>query len=209
MCGVLYHEHMNPDLESRILDVFSAHGGYARADVLRDAGAHPAQLASLVSSGRIVRIKRGFYAISEESIPRSELVDVQRSVPGSIFCLGTALSLHGIGTWEPPEVQLAILRDSRIKLPNQPPISLFSFSKDRYELGVMELETIGGVVRVYNREKTICDVLRFRNAIGHDIVNEALKEYLGHREKDIQKLVEYATALRMEGTVRRYLEVLA
>jgi hypothetical protein len=29
---------------------------------------------------------------------RSELVDIQKAVPGGVFCLGTALSVHGIGT---------------------------------------------------------------------------------------------------------------
>ncbi len=208
MCGVLYHETMNADHENRILNVFSAHGGYARADELREAGAHPAQLANLVSSGKIVRLKRGLYAILEEHTARSELVDVQHSVHGSVFCLGTALSLHGLGTWEPPLVQIAILRDSRIRLPAYPPIQLFSFSKNRFEIGVMDFRTSGGDVKAYDREKTICDVLRFRNALGQDIANEALKEYLRLRQKDIQKLIEYAVALRMEGTVRRYLEVL-
>jgi len=48
---------------------------------------------------------------------RSELVDLQKAVPGGVFCLGTALSVHRIGTWEPPEFQLAIRSDSRIGLP--------------------------------------------------------------------------------------------
>ncbi len=38
---------------------------------------------------------------------------------------------------------------------------------------------------------------------------EALKEYLKGRSRNIPRLLEYATLLRMEGTMRGYLEALA
>lgn len=139
---------------------------------------------------------------------RSELADVQRAVPGCIFCLGTAFSIHETGTWEPPEVQLAVLRDRRIKLPDFPPIRLFSFSGERFELGVQEHKTASGTILVYDREKTICDILRFRNAIGIDIAMEALREYLRGRTKNVPRLFEYAKLLHMEGTIRSYAEAL-
>jgi len=156
----------------------------------------------------LIRLKRGLYALADGT-ERSELVDIQRAVPGGIFCLGTALSLHGIGTWEPPEVQLAIRRDYRITLPDFPQIRLFSFSGVRLELGIIEHATETGTVRVYDQEKTICDIIRFRNTLGLDIAMEALKEYLKGRSRNIPGLLEYAKLLRMEGTMRGYLEVLA
>ncbi|MEI6876946.1 MAG: hypothetical protein WCL50_17665, partial [Spirochaetota bacterium] len=128
---------MKPETERSILALLQKQGGYARASALWEAGAHPPQLA-----------------------------DVQRAVPGAVFCLGTALSIHGIGTWEPPEIQLALRRDRRIKLPDFPPCRVFYFSGARLELGVEERSGSSGPVIVYDREKTICDVLRFRSAIG-------------------------------------------
>lgn len=117
--------------------------------------------------------------------------------------------MHEIGTWEPPEVQLAIRRDCRIALPDFSPIRLFSFSGARFELGVVEKTTEAGIVRVYDREKTICDVVRFRNALGLDIAMEALREYLKGPSRDIPRLLEYAKLLRMEGSIRGYLEALS
>lgn len=116
--------------------------------------------------------------------------------------------MHGIGTWEPPEAQLAIRRYSRIALPEIPPIKLFSFSGVRFELGIVEHSTPAGSIRVYDREKTICDVIRFRNSLGFDVAMEALRVYLRGRGSDIQKLLEYAKLLRMEGPIRGYLEAL-
>jgi predicted transcriptional regulator of viral defense system len=155
-----------------------------------------------------MNFKRGLYALAKGS-KRSEIVDIQKAVPGGVFCLGTALSIHGLGTWEPPEVQLAIRRDSRITLPDFPPIKLYSFSGARFELGVIEKATEAGVIKVHDREKTICDAVRFRNSLGLDIAMEALREYLKGRGRDIPRLLEYARLLRMEGSIRGYLEALA
>ena len=185
----------------------AAQGGYSRAESLRAAGFHSNQLAQLVASGALVRLKHGLYALAQGA-GRSELTDIQKAVPGGVFCLGTALSVYGIGTWEPPEAQLAIRRDSRIALPEFPPIKLFSFSGLRFELGIVEQSTPAGSIRVYDREKTICDVIRFRNSLGLDIAMEALRGYLQGRGSDIQKLLEYAKLLRMEGSIRGYLEAL-
>ena len=190
-----------------ILSFFSEQGGYAKAEMLRTKGIRSSQLAQLVESGALVRLKRGLYALAQGA-ERSELVDIQKAVPGGVFCLGTALSVHGISTWEPPEVQLAIRRDSRIALPESPPIKIFSFSGARFELGIVEQSTPTGIVQVYDREKTICDVVRFRNSLGLDIAMEALREYLKGHGRDIPRLLEYAKLLRMEGSIRGYLEAL-
>jgi predicted transcriptional regulator of viral defense system len=198
---------MTPETMQGILSFFSEQGGYAKAEMLRTKGIRSSQLAQLVESGALVRLKRGLYALAQGA-ERSELVDIQKAVPGGVFCLGTALSVHGISTWEPPEVQLAIRRDSRIALPESPPIKIFSFSGARFELGIVEQSTPTGIVQVYDREKTICDVVRFRNSLGLDIAMEALREYLKGHGRDIPRLLEYAKLLRMEGSIRGYLEAL-
>jgi len=198
---------MTQAIVNKVLSFISSQGGYAKAGILQAQGFHSTQLSSLVESGDLVHLKRGLYALASGT-GRSELVDVQRAVPGGVFCLGTALSMHGIGTWEPPAIHLAVRRDSRIKLPAYPPIKLFSFSGPRFELGIVEKTTEAGIVQVYDREKTICDIVRFRNSVGFDVAMEALREYLKGRGKDIPRLLDYAKFLRMEGTIRGYLEAL-
>jgi predicted transcriptional regulator of viral defense system len=198
---------MSLKTEQKITSFMAAEGGYARASMLRNEGIHSSQLSALVESGALVRLKRGLYALAEGA-ERSELVDIQKAIPGGIFCLGTALSVHGIGTWEPPEIQLAIRRDYRIAIPDSPPIKLFSCSGARFELGIIEKTTEAGIVRVYDREKTICDIIRFRNALGMDIAMEALRAYLKEHSRNIPQLLEYSKLLRMEGSMRGYLEAL-
>jgi predicted transcriptional regulator of viral defense system len=198
---------MNQKKVEAIRFFIASQGGYIRAKTLREKGIHPSQINSLVESGALIRLKRGLYTITQD-IERSELVDVQKIIPGGIYCLGTALSIHGIGTWEPPELHLAIRRDYRVAVPSSPPIRFFSFSRARFELGIEEKDFESGIIRVYDAEKTICDVIRFRNTLGMDVAMEALREYVKRQDRNIPRLLEYAKLLRMEGSIRTYLEPL-
>jgi hypothetical protein len=63
-------------------------------------------------------------------------------------------------------------------------------------------------IRIYDLEKCICDLVRFRNRIGIDILKEALGEYLKRRDKDLNKLNSYAKTLKISSVLGQYLEVL-
>lgn len=82
------------------------------------------------------------------------------------------------------------------------------FSEIQYQHGVDEVEIDGNKVKIYDREKKICDIVRYREKIGIDIMKEGLRNYLGRPGKNITKLVEYAEKLRIKTVLLRYLEVL-
>ena len=65
----------------------------------------------------------------------------------------------------------------------------------------------GNPIRVYNLERTLCDILR---GSGSDvqIVGEAMKRYAASKDKNIHKLMQYADQLRVKPKVLRYMEVL-
>lgn len=65
----------------------------------------------------------------------------------------------------------------------------------------------GGVeVKVFDVERTVCDLVKFRNKTGKDSMLEAIKNYLNRPDKDISKLLRYARALRVEKIITPYLE---
>jgi len=61
---------------------------------------------------------------------------------------------------------------------------------------------------VYDKEKTICDLVYYRNRIGQDIVREALDKYISSKDRNIQKLMRYSEKLRVSAIMKKYLEVL-
>ena len=62
----------------------------------------------------------------------------------------------------------------------------------------MKIKTTSGVVKIYDKEKTICDLFRYRNKLGEDIAIEALKKYLRLKDYKIKKLSEYADKMRIK-----------
>jgi predicted transcriptional regulator of viral defense system len=196
---------MQTQSEDKVLSMILERGGYVRSKDLRALGVHPAILPALERSGRLVRIKRGLYALPDHEKVDDRL-EALMAIPGSVLCLGSSLSIHEIGTWEPPEIYLAVQAGRKVLVPELLPIRLFHFAKDTFELGIVEGK--GGMLRFYDAERTICDIMRFRNSIGLDIAMEALREYTRRGRKNIPRLLEYAEKLNVLGPLKRSLEVL-
>ena len=199
---------MEPRTHCRIEDYLDDHAGIIRTQEFQLAGLHNAYLATLVEEGRIVRLKPGLY-LATESQTASGFFEVQLALPHAVVCLASALAHYELSNYEPPEVQVAVPRGDRTRPPDFPPSRRFSFADDRYSLGI-RIESIDGrEVRIYDREKSVCDAIRFRRTLGQDVVNEAVRSYLGKSRKDIDKVIEYSRALRQEGPVRDHLRISA
>ena len=79
---------------------------------------------------------------------------------------------------------------------------------ENYSLSVIEIKSpCGNPIRVYDLERTLCDILR---GSGSDIqiINVAMKKYARSKEKDISKLIQYADQLHVKPKVLRYMEIL-
>ena len=66
----------------------------------------------------------------------------------------------------------------------------------------------GGETRIYNQEKTVCDLLTYRRKYGLEDSLAVLKTYLRQEDRNLNKLIEYAEKLRVKTTLMNYLEVL-
>ena len=66
---------------------------------------------------------------------------------------------------------------------------------------------MGHEVISYDRERTVCDVLRSRQKMDRQIVIDALKRYVMEKP-DFNRLSEYGEIFGIRGVLRRYLEVL-
>ena len=78
-----------------------------------------------------------------------------------------------------------------------------------HELGLTELRTtMGNVVRGYNAERSICDMLRSKNRVDMECYTAALKLYFPGKEKNLDRQAEYATKLGVMDKLTPYLVVL-
>lgn len=62
-------------------------------------------------------------------------------------------------------------------------------------------------VRIYDRDRTICDVLRNMNKMDKELFNKAIQGYVNDPQKNVPNLIEYAKALRVWNKVKNLIGV--
>jgi len=74
---------------------------------------------------------------------------------------------------------------------------------------VTEGKTIyGNTVRLYDIDRTVCDIIKHKNKIEPQTYQTAIKEYMRSPQKNLNNLMKYARSLGVDKTVRLYTEVM-
>lgn len=193
----------------KMIGIFRAHGGYARMTDLKSSKIQTRDISRAVSTGLIEKIKPGLYKLKDYRWEEhSALVDVCRAKREAVICLISALEYHGLTTLNPSEITVAVPHNTdRFKL-LYPPIRLFYFRESFYSPGIETIETKHGGIRIYNREKTICDMFRYRKKLGEDLALEGLKNYLRSRDANINRLKKYADICQVKTVMMPYLKAI-
>lgn len=178
----------------KLLKIFHENNGYSRMKVLRKAGIQTRDIAKAVKDEIVEKIKPGLYKLIDYPWDEHEsFADVYNSNKKAVICLLSAASYYQLTTFNPSEVYVAVPNNTDKFILKYPPIKVFYFADSYYEPGIETLQTNSGIVRIYNKEKTIGDLFRYSNKLGEDVAVESLKEYLRNRRKiNISKLLEYS-----------------
>lgn len=134
---------------------------------------------------------------------------IQAKNQRTIFSHETALFLHDLTDRDPLEWSVTVPFGYNATHLKGEGLNVFTVKKELHQMGVAELETqFGRPIKVYNKERTLCDVLRNRNNMDIAILNEAIKKYLKSRDKNIPLLMRYAGELDVQNRLRDYVEIL-
>lgn len=192
-----------------VIKEFYKNNGYLTTKQMVELGIKSWHVQKLIDNGIIERVKRGIYRLCNFDFDmEQEEICVMKMVPKGIFCLMSALALHGLTTYIPNEYQLAIDRRYKVRIPDYPPVKVFYFKEDNYRLGIEKKVINGQVIKVYNMEKTLCDCIRYRNKLDKNIISEAFKEYLRRSDRDLNLLMRYSQQCKVDKIIKIYMEVL-
>lgn len=188
--------------------IFDRYGGIMRTKDLQNEKILYRTLQRLMEQGVVEKVRYGYYQWVNPN-DSSEVGTVIRLFPDAIFCMETALRYYGYSDRTPLEWHLAVSKDSgksRFKID-------YPFVRPHYmipaclEIGVTFGNMDGYKVRVYDKERVICDCLRSRNKMDREIFNKAIQSYIADPGKNIPRLLEYAEALRAKKTVKELIGV--
>ena len=195
------------DKDVQILEIFNQNKGYARTRDILETGVHHHYLDMLVQKGKVVKIKRGLYKLASVSVD-DELEEVSHIVPDGVICLFSAWNYYQLSDFVPPEYHIAIEKIRKVALPDYPPIKVYYWSEKYWSIGITEVRVGNTMVKIYDKEKSVCDAIRFRNKVGWDIMKEVLKNYLTLRDRNLNDLMSFARKMRVSTIARQYLEIL-
>ena len=156
----------------------------------------------MLDEGLIEKVKRGYYHWIED-YGTSEVALINSLFPDAVFCMETALFFYKYSDRNPAEWNITVDKNTSRQRTN---IDYPFIKAYRVEPALLNLGETDGIieftkVRIYDRDRTICDVLRNMSKMDKEIFNKAIQRYLNDPQKNIPNLMEYAKALRVQKKV--------
>jgi predicted transcriptional regulator of viral defense system len=192
-----------------LIKYFQNNGGVARFSSILKTGFHPDSLAVLEKNGKVEKISRGLYRLTDY-IPGShpDLVSASLQAPRGVICLLSALSFHEVTNEIPKYVDIAIPRNTHANKIKYPPVRFYQFAPQAWEAGIGEHKIDKHIILVYNLAKTIVDCFKFRNKIGVNVARDALKTAITEKNIKPKEIMQYAKICRVDNIIKPILEVI-
>lgn len=176
---------------------------------LKEMGYSYYRIGKLEADGVLHRVNRSTYENPGFTGDENDFYSAEAFVPHGVICLMSAARYYELTDFLPDAVDVAIDRKKKVNtLPEWPAIRIHYFDPARMDTGVNEVSEEGNRFHIFDIEKTVVDIIYYRNKLGIEETSEVLKKYLKRRERQIDRLYAYAKQLRCEKIVRTYLEVL-
>lgn len=189
-------------------ELFSSYNYVMTTAELTKSKVYYADIKQLLDEELIERVRRGYYHwIQDEG--KSEIVIINRLFPDAVLCMETALFYYKYSDRNPAEWSFSVNKNvSKLRINvDYPFIKAYRVEPELVTLGETEGEIDSHKVRIYDRDRTICDVLRNMNKMDKEIFNKAVQGYVKDPKKNIPNLMEYAKVLRVQKRVKHLIGV--
>lgn len=185
---------------------FKENSGVLTTSQLNCSGLCYGQIQSLLAKGKIEQLRRGYYRIIDENY-YTDIPIIIRLFPDAVLCLESALNYYGYIDRTPSVWHVAVKSTSARTRFNVECINIkpHFITASKYPIGITEAKIDGFNIKIYDRERTICDVLSSKNKMDAETYSQAVQNYLKDAKHDISALIKYAPKLQVETKVREIL----
>ena len=194
-------------LMEKITEMVEQNGGLVKTSQLYELDLDYRKIQRLVDNGLLERVKNGYYGIAFRD--KDEETMITGLFPDGVLCLDSALYYYHYIQEKPYYWHIAVNKNtskSRFQL-DYPLVQPYYTEPEVLKLGARRLQLKGGVIGIYDKERLICDCLKFEDKLQRDVLHRALQCYLREPNKDIQRLMEYARARRVVQKVQNRIGV--
>lgn len=198
-------QHTNEHLIDKICN---DNKGYITRKNIDNADISSVFLSRYVKKNGFMKYCAGFYA--NKTWIKDDYLILQYKHPQLIYSFNSAAYLHGLIDDIPLLLEVTGPKNYRPFHEKNNDVKLHTDTrKEIYEMGIQEVHTIfGNKVNVYDIEKTICDFIRNRKKIDSETFVKCLNNYKKRKDKDRNRLMEYAQRMNIVDDVLSLMEVL-
>ena len=188
----------------KIKKIIEENNGILYTKDLKKYNIHRQYLKILEEKGEIYKVSQGVYITPDKDI--SEFSIMSYRYKNGIFSHNTALYFYNLTDRTPMSIDITFPSTVRVK---DDFIESHYIKPELHKLGLTEMELEDGTkIKIYDLERTICDIIRDRNKVDPQIFNTAIKEYFNLPQKNLQLLYKYAKELKIDKILKKYMEVL-
>jgi len=191
---------------SKLETIFRTNGGFITREDVDNANIPSWFLSDFVKKNNLNKIAPGFY--TDDNYIVDDYYILQRRYPKYVFAGLSALYLLGLTDKIPTDIEVSAPQNyhpSRSKIDS---LIIHKLSNQSiYDLGIKKVKTMfGNIVITYDEERTICDVIKYRDKYDSETFAKAIKLYIRTINNQI-KLFKYARELGIEKKVYDVMEV--
>lgn len=183
--------------ESKLQALNEQYNGHFSSQELLAEGFSKYHIAQFVENGLLERVARGKYVYADALNDEFKLI--QQNNAKMIFSNETALYLHDLTGRFPAVMTVTTERGYHLRAAN---LKVYYVKPELLYLGVMQKENyFGNTVSVYDKERTICDIIKNKKRIEPQVYIEGLQNYFLYGKPELHKLAHYAKLLGIQQTV--------
>ena len=191
-----------------IEEILDKNRGYITKKDINSNGISSAFLSQYVKKKKLLKYATGFYA--RNNWIKDDYFVLQFVYPKFIFSFNSALYLHQLGDYNPPFLEVTGPKNYRPFSPPKKGIIIHTDTKkETYTIGISEIKTIfGNIVKVYDVEKTICDLIKYREKIDSETFVNCINGYKKRKDKNVYNLMKYSKIMKIEDKVFSLMEII-
>lgn len=176
---------------------------------LKEKGFSQYKVGKLVDEGRLVKLNKSYYENTGYNGEESDFYYAEVYAPKGVICLLSAAVYYHLTTFIPDAIDVAIPRKAKVStMPDWPQMNVHHYTDVRHELGVTTIKEGKNEFQIYDMEKTVVDIVFYREKVGIEETKEILVTYLQRKDRNLNRLMNYAKLMKCDKTMRQYLEVL-
>ena len=187
----------------KLKSYLNSNNGYITTKELINLGIKKFLIPKLIENKILRKVSYGLYI--DYNLMEDEYYILQKRYPSVIFSGNTALYILNLTDRVPYNIDITIPKDKKVR----GNYNTHVIASKYYNIGITIVNSpFGNPIKIYNAERSICDMLRYNKELDLEQQNRVLDAYFKSKDKNIDLLLEYAKLFKIYDKVNTILEVM-